>query len=106
MTYPDNREYVGEWKDGKYSGQGTLTFPSGWKYVGEFRDDKFNGQGTMTNPDGEKYVGVFRNGVRNGLGIEYRADGSILQSGIWENNVFVSGQQFKASPDPGQGRRK
>jgi len=31
---------VGEWKDGKYDGQGTETLSSGWKYVGEWRDGK------------------------------------------------------------------
>ena len=30
--------YEGEYKDGKYHGQGTFTFPDGIKFVGEFRE--------------------------------------------------------------------
>ena len=38
---------------------GSWTFSNGDKYVGEFRDDKRNGQGTLIWDDGEKYVGEF-----------------------------------------------
>ena len=34
------RKYVGEWKEGKYDGQGTETLSNGWKYVGEWREGK------------------------------------------------------------------
>ncbi len=43
-TYSSGTKYVGEFKDDKFNGQGTLTLPDGTKYVGEFKDDKFNGQ--------------------------------------------------------------
>ena len=36
----DKGVYVGEKKDDKWHGQGTLTFSDGSKYEGEFRDDK------------------------------------------------------------------
>jgi hypothetical protein len=48
-----------------------------------------NGQGTLTFSNGAKYVGEFRDGQYNGQGIQYSTDGSILQSGIWENGVFI-----------------
>ena len=32
--------YEGEWKDGKYDGQGTETYSSGWKWLGEWREGK------------------------------------------------------------------
>jgi len=35
-------------------------------------------------PNGTEYVGEFRNGGRNGPGTEYRADGTVLKSGIWQ----------------------
>jgi hypothetical protein len=59
-TWPDDKNYVGEWKDGKPNGHGTETRPDDWKYVGEFRDGKYNGQGTYTSPDGTKYVGGWK----------------------------------------------
>ncbi len=56
-TYPDGSRYVGEFRDNKRSGQGTLTFANGDKFVGQWSDGKENGQGTYTFSDGDKYVG-------------------------------------------------
>lgn len=92
FIFPDGQKDVGEFRDGKLTGQGTRTFPDGERYVGEFRDGKYNGQGSGTLPNGEKYVGGFRNGQPHGHGIEYRADGSIRRSGIWENGDFIRGR--------------
>jgi hypothetical protein len=47
-SYPDGSRYVGEFRDNKRNGQGTLTFANGDKYVGEWSDGKENGQGTYT----------------------------------------------------------
>ena len=58
-------------------------------YVGEFKDGKFNGQGTYTYYSGDKYVGEFKDGTFNGQGIEFNADGSIQQSGIFEKGKLV-----------------
>ena len=66
-TFPDGDKYVGEWRDDKAHGQGTFTFANGAKYVGEWKDDKRNGQGTLT-----------------------LADGTVLQEGIWKDNVLVT----------------
>ena len=52
--------YEGEYKDGKYHGQGTETWSDGDKYEGEFKDGKNHGQGTLTFPDGIKFVGEFK----------------------------------------------
>jgi len=57
----DDREYVGEFKDRKPNGQGTLTLSDGTKYVGEYKDGEFNGQGTKTGKDGKKYDGEWKN---------------------------------------------
>jgi len=76
--------YVGEFRNGVRSGQGTLTSSSGDRYVGQFKDDQFHGQGTLTLPNGTEYVGEFRDGGRNGPGTEYRADGTVLKSGMWQ----------------------
>ena len=70
----DKGVYVGEKKDGKNHGQGTLTFSSGKKYVGEFKDGKQHGQGTYTYPKKEghkvaaKYEGEWKNGKKDGQG--------------------------------------
>jgi len=60
--WENGTKYMGEWKDGKRHGQGTMTTPDEmWdkfkKYVGEWKDGEFHGQGTMTYHDGSKFVG-------------------------------------------------
>jgi len=47
---------------------GTLKFKDGGKYVGEFRNGKFHGQGYSISYNG-KYVGEWRNSKRHGHGI-------------------------------------
>ena len=61
------RSVYGEWKDGGFHGQGTLTysFPCcGQKYGGEWKDGKFHGQGTFTWSDG--YIRVQGQSVDKG----------------------------------------
>ena len=53
---------MGEFKNGKYNGRGTLTWFSGDKYVGKFKDGLQNGQGTFTFSDGREYVEEFKDG--------------------------------------------
>ena len=74
--FADGDKYVGEFKDGKYNGQGAYTFASGSKYVGEFKDDKQNGQGAYTFASGSKYVGEWKDDKRNGQGTSTWASGS------------------------------
>ena len=80
-TSPDGMKYVGEWKDGKYHGQGTYIFGSGPHlgdiYVGEWKDNKKHGQGTYTFASGSKYVGEFKDG-NPWKGTEYDKDGTVI----------------------------
>ena len=50
----EKEKYIGEWENGKYHGQGTLTFSNGEKYVGEFKDGGKDGQGTYTYRKGDE----------------------------------------------------
>ena len=50
-----------KWKDC----HGTLTYKDGSKYVGEFKNGRLSGQGTFTWLDGVKYVGGLR--LENGM---------------------------------------
>ena len=61
-------KYVGEIKNGKPNGHGTLTKPEGSKYVGEFKDGKYHGQGTLTLTNGTRYEGEWKDGFVNGQG--------------------------------------
>ena len=88
-TWPNGDKYVGEWKDGNRTGQGTYTWPNGNKYVGGFNNNKMSGQGTFTWPSGTKYVGEWKDDNRTGQGILSYQDGSI-ESGIWDGGVLTS----------------
>ena len=56
--------YKGEYKEGKYNGQGTFYYTDGSVYVGEFKGGKRNGKGTTTFGKGkwagDKYVGKWK----------------------------------------------
>ena len=42
-------DYSGEFKNGKFHGQGTYIWDEGMKYEGEFKNWKMHGQGKITN---------------------------------------------------------
>ena len=89
LTFRGGDKYVGEYKDDEGNGQGTFTFANGDKFVGEFKDSARDGQGTLTLRDGMKHVGEWRINMRYGQGIEYASNGSITRQGRWENNILV-----------------
>ena len=66
-----------------------MTSPNGTAYSGSFKRGMRDGPGTFTYADGRKYVGEFKDDKPVGEGTEYRADGSLLQAGAWQNGVFV-----------------
>ena len=81
-------KYVGEYKDGKYHGQGTTTYADGDKYVGEYQDNKRHGQGTYTYADGDKYVGELQDDKYHGQGT-YTSKGGTELTGFFLNGSFV-----------------
>jgi hypothetical protein len=81
MRLTDGRKYVGEFRDGKYNGEGTYTWPSGDKYVGSFRDDKFHGQGTYTYADGSKRVGEWKDG-KSKSALSREADHQVIAKAV------------------------
>lgn len=60
------KSYSGEWKDGKWHGNGTLEYAGGDIYKGAFRNGAFTkGRYTVLPSDpaqGDYYTGTFRNG--------------------------------------------
>ncbi len=84
-TYANGGKYVGEFKDNLFHGQGTFNYASGDKYVGEYKDDKPHGQGTYTHTSGNQYVGEWKDGERHGQGTFTFANGE-----RW-NGYFING---------------
>ncbi len=92
------KKYVGEFKDGKWHGQGTYISKDNTKYVGEFKYGQFHGQGTRTNlVNGTKYVGEFKNGEKYGQGTEISPDGT-KYVGDWKG-YSLDGHGTKTYPD-------
>ena len=86
LSYNDGSKYVGEYKEGKVHGQGTHTYADGSKYVGEWKDNKSNGQGTSTWANGDKYVGEWKDNNMEGNGTYTQSNGNIYHSGLWKAN--------------------
>ena len=85
MNFPDGRKYVGEYKNGKKHGFGTLSYVKGErkgeKYVGEFKGDKM--WNIIKYDEDGKFVGEYKYGlVWNG--IVYK-NGNI--KGRWVNGL-------------------
>ena len=106
INYPDGTTYVGEMKDNRRHGQGTLTFRNGSTYQGEFVDGIEHGYGVSTTSStaggrqkkgkaghikrGEVYKGQFQQGKRHGEGQLISAAGDVF-TGIFKNNSIESG---------------
>ena len=43
----DGYKYIGQWKNGKYHGQG-IFYGDGYKYLGQWKDGKYHGQDIFT----------------------------------------------------------
>jgi hypothetical protein len=82
-NYSDGGQYVGQMKNEKRHGEGTITFAEGndrnrGEYVGAWKDDQLNGEGSMTWVGkfvGQKYVGTWMDDKRHGQGTHTWADG-------------------------------
>ena len=61
-TTSKGSKYVGEFKDGKYHGKGTITNAAGDKYIGGWNNGKFFGEGTLTRSNGNKKSGIWKDG--------------------------------------------
>ena len=87
-AYPNGGTYVGEFRDGKPNGLGTLTYRHHGEYIGEFRESWPSGRGTYTYPDGRRYVGEWRNGDFNGRGVRTYPDGR-KEDGEWSGGKLI-----------------
>jgi hypothetical protein len=67
MIHYSTQKYVGEFKDGKRHGQGTLYLPLDRTLRGTWRNDEIV-QGTATLSDGTRYTGTWEFGYRQGKG--------------------------------------
>lgn len=79
--------YIGDFKDGKYHGQG-LAINGGQKYEGGWNMYQKHGFGIQTNDDGTSYKGEWKGSQYHGRGVLIFENGR-RQEGIWENDRFI-----------------
>ena len=90
----DYGSYAGEFKKGKFDGQGTLNFTNGETYIGQFKEGNAQGMGLHIKTNGERYAGGFVANNYQGRGILQGADGKIISEGVWENDKFVRAEKI------------
>ena len=104
-TFSYGDKYVGEFKNGTFSGQGTRTFVNGNKFVGEFSGGEFNGQGTFAYINGDKYVGEFKDGKRNGQGVYTLINGNKYIGEFKDDNISGAGTEYLSDGSIGRSGR-
>lgn len=81
--------YEGNFKNGKYDGEGTMSWANGAKYIGQFLRNQKHGQGVEHYSSGEKFKGEYRDGQINGKGEYFFEDGTSVK-GLWKNGSLVT----------------
>ena len=80
-------KWVGELKNNKPFGLGTLTIPGVLTFIGRSNSSGMQ-NGTVKYPDGQKYVGQMKNNTENGRGTYIFSDGTKSVS-QWKNGKSI-----------------
>ena len=107
--FSDGTSYKGEWKDGKYHGEGIFSDSAGDdKYNGKWKNGKMNGQGVRIYYDGvqeRKLKGEFKDNRLHGLGSEKTKNWE--RSGNWKDGeLHAQGTFTNHSGDKYEGEWK
>ncbi len=70
------------------NGYGIYLYEDGVKYIGVFKSGAPSTQGTVYYTDGSKYVGKWSSQKRNGEGTFFTTDG-LIKEGAWQNDNFI-----------------
>ena len=94
---PRSGIYTGTLENDLPHGSGSFQFnaPSGveWLYEGEFFNGHFQGQGTLTSNSGEKQTGSFHNDRLHGKGMRY-INNQISEEGTFADGNLWSGKKY------------
>ena len=103
-NYSDGAWYEGDFKDGKWHGNGTYCWPDGGKYIGQFLNGLLHGEGVLYHTNGTSNKVTYNNGncisiIPNNIREEY-SDGAWYE-GEMKNGVR-HGQGTFGWPDGGR----
>ena len=71
----ENSRYIGDWKNGREHGRGTVFNKFGDIHIGEFKDGKMEGEGILILKQGAIWVGEWKNSKMEGEFIIYEKNG-------------------------------
>lgn len=87
--------YIGDWKDGKRHGHGTLTAWPRFRYVGQWANDMMDGHATLQF-DEAVFAGVFKENQANGSG-SLDIPGLGKYEGVWLDSYPVGSAAYTDS---------
>ena len=91
MTWDNNIEYTGNFKNSMLSGKGSISMLINMKkekYVGNFTENEFHGKGKYIFTNGDEYKGEFENGIKKGNGVYIKnGEDKIIFEGIWNDDL-------------------
>ncbi|MBL7035920.1 MAG: hypothetical protein ISR93_09275 [SAR324 cluster bacterium] len=79
-------KYVGNFRYGFYSGEGTITLANGSEYIGSFENNDYHGKGTFTSSEGTKFIGTWKKGN------PWNVDVKEVNGRIYKN-MYVNGKE-------------
>jgi len=85
--------FIGEFKDGKPTGDGKLTLSNGDVLSGNWNGFDIKDKGIIQYPDGWRYSGSVRNLLPDGYGRKERGQESVV--GIFEDGILDSGDIYE-----------
>jgi len=91
----DGAKYDGEWKDGKWHGQGNTKWSDGVIHVGNFEEGIRHGKGKSTYPNGRVEQGIFRSG-KEFLGKLTHPNGTVVQGIFTLEKITKATKSWKA----------
>jgi hypothetical protein len=97
-------KYIGEWKDGKKNGQGSLIYRNGNSYDGEWKDNLMNGHGKFIGTNGNSYDGEWKDNLMNGHGKIIGTNGDSFE-GEWKDGELTSASGSSYSGGCKDGKR-
>ena len=87
-------EYDGEYKDGKYHGEGRLNYSNGGCCMGEFKAGKKHGFITIYLNNGDEFVGTFKQDKKHGR--SYSIKNLDLFEGDWKDGKVLNLKRIKS----------
>ena len=92
FTFKDGKQSIeGKFHDGEPTGVCTIRWQTDKgekRYVGEVKNYRMHGKGTLYEVDGKVYEGEFRKGLKYGYGTYIYPDGTKVK-GVWRDNKFI-----------------